>query len=381
MAFELIRAAHKHHNISSVIIGSPRSFLLKRLSENLVPFKFLRQDDESQLVASSDADDLMINFNNFDGLDKLKNFRGRNLIWGILAPTIVNWNRFGFEAKITGKKIIGDYFSKRLIYSMSKKNSIVSMDGDTSDVITAFVRRDLNLPIIPVPVDVGDLHCINKKSTRSRKKLQISYIGRSDELWKIKPVKKIVRDLAKLLHRKFVINIYTDQAEPYIAELNNEYATNVHCVYHTGFYGTRLRSHINDISNLHFSMGTSALEGALAGVPTILIDPCNYEFPENYRYQWLFQVERNSLGRFIAADETYFSGMTMSEIIETCHDERSWAEVAEQCVQYVIANHSVLVIIERLLSHPAQATMKDICRFTPATWRSVSAVKASFFGA
>src|SRR5690606_26969619 len=122
-------------------------------------------------------------------------------------------------------------------------------------------------------------------------------------------------------------------------------------------------------SNLHFSMGTAALEGGLAGVPTLLVDPSVGDVPEYYRYKWLYQTERCSLGRFISEAETAFVGMEMKDVIAMVDDQEQYHNLAQKTQEYVMDNHGVGAVLNRLLAQETTATHNDIRRYTPATWK------------
>ena len=47
---------------------------------------------------------------------------------------------------------------------------------------------------------------------------------------------------------------------------------------------------------LCFAMGTSALEAANAGRPTILVDSFNEPFEEDYKYRFLYETKGYTLG-------------------------------------------------------------------------------------
>jgi len=252
---------------------------------------------------------------------------------------------------------------------MIRKNALISMDGATSDAIESFVGKKLNMPIVPIPIDTNDARSAKIRIISTEMPLSISYIGRSDDLWKIKPVKKIIKDLQQVKDRRFVLNIYTDEAEPYLKEFQLSGDENVIVNFYHGYYGPKLRDHLAKNSDLHFSMGTAAIEGALSGIPTIVLDPCLDELPSTYRYTWLYQTDRCSLGRFIDKNETTFSGIDMGEIISICSDEIQYKEIAQKSLEYVIQNHSASKIVERLISHKTLATNRDVCRWTPATWQ------------
>ena len=381
MVYEIVKTAYKDKNINSVIIGSPKSFVADRLRKEKIPFQFFCQKTSTAFENKLQSDnDLIVHFHNSDDLYKFRKIKGRCVVWGILAPQITEWNRFGIEKKLTGRKKIGNLFTRNMLSCMIKKKSIVSMDGATSDALNTFMGSQHEWPIIPIPVDASDVRAAKRRTTSPSGCLRISYIGRSADRWKLEPVRKLIQELSKIGNKTFKVNIYTDCSEPYLRMLKGFYPDNVSLEFFFGLYGPTIRSHLSENSDLHFAMGTAALEGGLAGVPTILIDPCEHEFPEAYRYRWLFQTERNSLGRFLNENETVFTGMPMNEVIETCFCEGRRIEAAEMCASYVVRNHSAPSITEKLLSLPAQATMEDICRFTPATWRIVTAAKALFAG-
>jgi glycosyltransferase involved in cell wall biosynthesis len=368
MVYEIVKAALLKRKIRSILIGNSDSFVMKRLKEESISFEFVDQNIVEKNTLQFSRKDILINFHNFDDFWKLGEFSGKCIVWGILAPQITGWNRFGIEKKYTGKRRLGDLFTKRLLRRLKDKNSFISMDGATSDALNLFVGVEYDWPIIPIPIDSSDARTPSRRIRVERKSLVLSYVGRSDDVWKLKPAKKIVKDLSKLTDMNFQLNVYTDQAQPYIEELSAELGSNIDVKFHHGIYGPALRSHLNTYSDLHFSMGTAALEGGLAGVPTILVDPCESDIPEAYKYRWLFQTERNSLGRFVNAEETDFAGMEMREVVESCIDEDRRVGLANMNQAYVLQNHSSTVVLEKLLSHPAQATMRDICGFTPATW-------------
>lgn len=380
MVYEIVKTAYRGQQIKSCLIGSPKSFILKRLGEDGIPFDFYVQDQFNLDETDFSKNDLLINFHNFDGLYKLRDFDGATIIWSILARQITGWNRFGFERKLTGKKLVGNFYTRKLLGQMYEKNSLINMDGATSDAIDEFMGKKHNWPIVPIPVDVNDIRNPKRKKFLPINVMQISYIGRSGSVWKRRPVRKFIQDLAKLKNIRFKINIYTDRADPYVGELETLCNERISIEYYIGLYGSGIRDHLSQHSDLHFSMGTAALEGGLAGLPTVLIDPSYYDFPENYRYRWLYQTERNSLGRFISEGESNFVGMTMEEVIETCSNEEARNAVAAHCAQYVLENHSALRVTEKILAHATKATMEDICRFTPASWPSVNSVKMFLSG-
>lgn len=372
LIYEIIKAAYTGSSIDSVLIGNPMSYVVKRLSESGIPFQFYSSDDCYKFTA--DAEDLFIHFHFFDGMSKILKNEGSAVIWGILAPQITQWNRFGFEKRYTRKRIVGDFFTKRLIRRMNSRLGLLSMDGATSDAISSFLGADIEIPMLPIPVDLTDRRPIRSCKSKNNE-MVISYIGRSDDIWKIKPVKKVIQDLSKIIEHKFVLNIYTDSSSPYENEFKDIYKNNISINYHFGLYGPALRDHLSENSDVHFSMGTAALEGALCGLPTFLVDPCINDYPSNYCYKWLFETDRNSLGRFIDDTEKSFPGVDINTLVTVLSDSKMYADLAEKTQQYLVDNHSVETITKNLITYKTLATNADICRYTPATWEIVDKLK------
>ena len=69
-----------------------------------------------------------------------------------------------------------------------------------------------------------------------------------------------------------------------------------------------------------FAMGTSALEAAKLGIPSVLMDASYYEFPKDYRYRWLFESEEYVLGYMLPSEKIRKSKLVMADIVNTCCD-------------------------------------------------------------
>src|SRR5690606_26219490 len=253
LVYEIVKAAFNSKHVESVILGNPTSFAVQRLKKDNIPFRFYSNEDIREFVPS--CSDRFIHTHNYDGLSDIVGMPGSCLVWGILAPQITGWNRFGFEKRITGQNRVANWFTERLIHRLSKNSGLISMDGDTSDAIDAFIGKHLDLPIIPIPVDTTSI--LPAKQRAETLPMVLSYIGRSDDIWKIKPVKKVVRDLHGLAPKQFRIDIYTDRESPFVEELNTLIGNNVSLEFHIGYYGPTLRERIAGHSTLHFSMGTA----------------------------------------------------------------------------------------------------------------------------
>ena len=241
------------------------------------------------------------------------------------------------------------------------------MDGATHDDLAHLLKKSIQENIYPVPVDTMGVQLTKRR--RSGEVVNVSYIGRGDEVWKVKPLKKIAADLSTVLHKQFKLLIYTNSTELYKEELGSIEASNIQIDFIVNMFGSSLSEHINQHSDIHFSMGTSALEGALAGKPTILMDASNEDFPDNYRYRWLHQTKRNTLGKFIDANTTLtYKGLTISEVLQVLDSEPEYDTMARLALEYTVTFHSSANIVRKLITHPTRLTARDVVINTPALW-------------
>lgn len=95
------------------------------------------------------------------------------------------------------------------------------------------------------------------------------------------------------------------------------------------------------------AMGTSAMEGALTGLPTILLDFSYGPVKPGYCFRWLYNTEGFDLGHAITAEDCDPSKDVLPEMIEAVRTD--YAAVGEKCFAYCVKNHSVHFIGDRFI--------------------------------
>ena len=96
-------------------------------------------------------------------------------------------------------------------------------------------------------------------------------------------------------------------------------------------------------------MGTSALDGAKLGIPTVLIDGSYDRFPAAYRYRWIYETGQLNLGRIIRGDTKHFDGKhTFGDIVECIYTNKKL--VAKKCREYVVSNYNVDIAIKKIMA-------------------------------
>ena len=175
------------------LIGNKESYLYQRLFTQKINFLFI-DFKEVELFEFNKSDKLIL-FNNFYGIERLICFKGEVLIWGILNQTIYNWNRFQFERKFFRKSVFGWLINRILILKVNKQNGIVFMDESLHRSVSSyFYTKKLRQKLIPIPVKTVT-EKVKCSYELNQKRIRISYIGRGEEIWKIKPIKKVIQDL------------------------------------------------------------------------------------------------------------------------------------------------------------------------------------------
>ena len=103
-----------------------------------------------------------------------------------------------------------------------------------------------------------------------------------------------------------------------------------------------------------FAMGTSALEGAKFGVPTILLDVFNKKPPLNYQYKWIYRTIDYTLG-FV---EPVFSNKESNILTILSDYDKNKSNISDNCYNYYNENHDLDVVIKELFRFMQNSTFE-----------------------
>ena len=104
------------------------------------------------------------------------------------------------------------------------------------------------------------------------------------------------------------------------------------------------------------AMGTSALEGALTGLPTILLDLSYGPVKPGYQFRWLHDTKGFDLGHAITSEDRDPSRDALPEMIEAVR--AGYAALGERCFAYCATNHSLPRIADRFIELARSAALK-----------------------
>ncbi|HWQ88906.1 MAG TPA: hypothetical protein VN374_02920, partial [Desulfitobacteriaceae bacterium] len=147
LAKYLLEAYHE----KIVIFGDANSYLIKRMTDERIDYCFYDMNDDSAYDNVS-KDDILVLFDNYHGLRKFKKTSCRVVTWCILAPQLISWNNFNDSGIFMGSqlKLI---LNKLFLNHLYKKKSILSMDGNTRRKLELFLKRKLNIDLVPIPIE------------------------------------------------------------------------------------------------------------------------------------------------------------------------------------------------------------------------------------
>lgn len=97
------------------------------------------------------------------------------------------------------------------------------------------------------------------------------------------------------------------------------------------------------------AMGTSALEGAKLGIPTILLDMSYYPILGDYRFRWLFDTKNFDLGHDITRLDMEKDNLTLDYMIDELLENYNNLSIAS--LRYFQLNHQIDSVVIKLIDN------------------------------
>lgn len=237
---------------------------------------------------------------------------------GVVVRRVVVWamGHGAFKAAFFNEKIQNfriRFFAKLLnklcdflLGCFIQKNAIVFTDcvGLDSDTKTIGGYQKFTDLVVPIAIS-------SPKSEHQRKDFvpdlpNVGWLGRIDVDFKVWALIKLLLDVDKynvqglFSLRKFII-IGSGNADDYIRDLIPKLSFHVEWVKFVD--NDKLEQFLFENIDLMFAMGTSVLESAKIGIPSIIVQPCREgDIPSAAAYRWVYQSIGYSLGEFQFAD-------------------------------------------------------------------------------
>jgi hypothetical protein len=341
------------------LIGNLENEAIKILNQQKKDFEFI---DSSIEEINLSPDDIVIIFTYTSDLLKIRG-NPKVFLWCILSLNLTQNNKIKLNLLFVNTFL--KFITKMLYVKMNKKNSLSFMDKSSYLDVTSYFKIEIPPKYIPIPVE--SYGCISNCKYISNKQLTITYLGRGNEIWKIYSIVKVLEDINKINElEKITVYILTDSDILYKKLIPEYEKIAIHYVY--GLKGKELHQFLCENSQLHFACGTSALEGSICKIPTILMDASYQLFPLNYKYKWIFETEGYSLGGFVerGAIQGFY---TMLDLIKSISSKERYYEFAEKGYQYTINNHAICKTVDLLFQIRPKFDLKSYLFFCKPYWK------------
>jgi hypothetical protein len=283
-----------------------------------------------------------------------------------INPYFLFWNVYPIALGSKGKTRFRKILLKRIIMNMQRNFGLFFMDDSGVKNIKQVYGIEKNIHYLPVPIEIPS---IDNETTlpditvkNIKKFIPISYIGRA-ELWKVVPVKKILINLELIsaeLNKCFCFHIITDNKEEFEKLLDFQPSESIVIEYHTNLFGEKLRKFLFSEILINFAMGSSCLESAAVGVPSIILDFYSFSTTSNLfkcKYRWLFEATNYNLGNLLEHEQEA-TGHELSEMFKNITSDVYMKDISDKCYTYVKRNHNLEIVTDDFLAYTKLCTNK-----------------------
>jgi hypothetical protein len=325
--------------ITTKVICYKDSYIYKRLNELQVSFIFIDME-QNNFDHDLTAEDVVIKTDP-ENLNWFKNSKAKILYWEILPTVLANTIN-------PNKKLL---YKQKLLSYLLNSGGLVFMDSNGVEELRSrgYILKEFTL--LPIPAAIP---AVNKeKKVADKDHLTITYLGRADN-WKIYPFKKVLDDLAQL-DQMYQVIIFCNDEIPYKKIIQNT-GKKIAISYYINKYGEELEALLYKNSDCHFAMGTSAIDSAKMGIPTILLDYSDNIFPEDYQYQFIFEAKGFSLGNDVTRTDYTNQRKSIAEVFDCISSPEKYAELSTACYEYVNAHHNIKTIAVSLFEKATHST-------------------------
>lgn len=271
------------------------------------------------------------------------------LLWSIHPSNL----DFVFNAN--GRKWFGDKKKlKEIIKNISDAGNLIYMDEANFLAVKELLAINKQPEYLQIPIEIKDYISTVKIETD---KLNIAWLGRVS-YDKVYSIMKIVDEIKSLVDRdKVVFHVIGtgekfNELESYLKESGINY------VLPGTLVSDELSAYMIENIQLGVAMGTSCMEFAARKIPVFLIDYSEEKFPNEIKYNWLFETQYYTLGSHVNS-ATYRNHV----FVELLNQYKNDVTIGEQCYQYVENNHDIKKVAVKLISHCKSLKPIDVLEF------------------
>ncbi len=261
--------------------------------------------------------------------------------------------------------ILRGYWRKmrNFVLLLHDKNSIVFMDVPNVKTTEQYLSLSIVAPAyLPIPLE--GLNNISINSYRDFKEcgLHVVWVGRIVD-FKFFTLKRFLIELSKLqpiLDLKITFTIIGSGNYSQRLKKQAKNLSNINYKFIEYIAPNHLENFLINNADILVAMGTSAIEGARLGIPTILLDIAHSPVSTDYVFKWLHDCSGYSLGNFVQKKDLIESNNSLEDCINQLIN--CFPVLSAKAFEYFQRNHEMNVVANNLLVklHSATCTYKDL---------------------
>lgn len=239
--------------------------------------------------------------------------------------------------------LMKDFISKAM-----NLNGISFMDSSNLESTIKFYSiKKANCTFLPITTSnyiKGNDTC-NKNLTE----IDISWVGRICD-FKIHILNYLILRLSEAANKlETKINLHIIGDGPLIDKISFKN-------YLSSYFGVTILGSLNKVDldnylrsnvNINAAMGTSALESAKFGIPTILLDFDYKKINKLYKFRWLYDTKDYNLGHLISSSESISEGYELFDmLVDLINNQKI---ISEKTYDYYTSNHSLKAVTKQLI--------------------------------
>ena len=226
-------------------------------------------------------------------------------------------------------------------------NSLSFMDSSNLNTTNFFLSTDINnVSFLPIACSNGVKReeVLNKDFTE----LNFSWIGRICD-FKINILNYLILKLSKAAKKlKLKVNLHVIGDGPLMHKLNSN--NHLHKFFNVILLGTldmsKMNLYLNSKIDINASMGTSVLESAKFGIPSIVLDISNKPINFKYKFRWLHDTKDYDLAHLIKKSDDMSKSYEITDIISEFIVNSKI--LSEKSFNYYASNHSLEAVSKNL---------------------------------
>jgi hypothetical protein len=252
-------------------------------------------------------------------------------------------------------KSLGRNIFRKIVYGLSKrdsakllnvayiKNGLIFMDAEVLEIASFYNSVSFPNPVfVPVP-SASAISMKDNEHLFHSHLIRAAWVGRIED-FKTTILKHTISRLAKYCEKKFIEMEFhivgagkdLENIEKFTKSLKSKHLNVI-------FQGTLTTAQLDQFLeanvDLLFAMGTSALEGAKLGIPTVLLDFSYEEIVNDYTFRLLSNTTGYVLGRVITASHCESGNQSLESLIADFHVNKR--QLGIDAKNYFNENHEI----------------------------------------